>query len=255
MPHDFGLVAIKDLLCIGFFPLGPPVPVNPMTGSWNLLAVFTLLMTTLIVMAAVPAAAQLDLVPLRLDATAYPPNTSGDWDGSQVAGNIEVELCTDEAGGFNPLGGGVSVSAQASGPGWVTLEVSPESIVLTPPMGPEAVGPGCMQSGTFTITLRADNLYHSQPVDIEVTIQADAADEGDGDVPVPADGMGTYQLPQGTAASFSLSTVQAPPPVDEGDDDRRGTGGVAVDTNQSPLPLGTVIVVFAAMLLALRRGR
>lgn len=216
------------------------------------LTLLTLLLTAALVAAAVPTTAQADLVGTHLDVETTPPVSEGDtWDGSSASGMVNVALCSDEEGGFNPAGGEIEVEIAVSGPGWVEIEASPESITLAPAMGPEAEAPGCMDSGSFSITVQADDVQHDSTVELSIALSVSEAG-GDEDVPLPI-GTGTYAAPSDESTTMSFNTVPAPSDSDTDDNGDDTTDPSPGDTNDSPAPAVTVVVLVALALRGLRR--
>lgn len=202
------------------------------------------------------ASAQTELAATYLEVTTEAPLEEGaEWDGSSVSARVDVELCSDQEGGFNPSGGSVLIEAAVSAPAWVEVQVSPETIELAPGTGPEPEPPGCMDSGSFTIDLSSDEPEPGQSVSIDVTLSVAEGEGEEEEVPVPAPAMGTYAPPSDESTGFSLQTAAAAQEDDDEDDDAGQTGGGGTDTGESPFPGFVAVSVLTAAWTALVRRR
>lgn len=203
---------------------------------------------------AAPAHAQADLVGTYLEVETTPPLGEAEtWDGSEVSGSVNVALCSDEPGGANPAGGAFTIEASVSGPDWAEVAVSPESITLTPATGPEPEAPGCMDSGSFSISASADQVEYASTAELSISLSVSQGG-GDEDVPLPG-GAGTYAAPSAGSASMTINTTSSP--GDDGNDSGNpdpADGGPG-DTNDSPAPAAVAIILVVVAIVGLQRQR
>lgn len=212
------------------------------------------IITAFLLATAAPAHAQADLVGTHLEVETTPPLGEGEtWDGSEVSGSVNVAICSDEPGGANPAGGAFTIAASVSGPDWATVVVSPESITLAPGTGPEPEAPGCMDSGSFSISISADQVEYGSTAELSISLEV-SQDGGDEDVPLPV-GAGTYAAPSDGSASITVNTTSAPDDEGGAGGDPDSDGGDPADTNDSPAPAAVAIIVVVAAMVGLRRRR
>jgi hypothetical protein len=231
-----------------------------------------LLMTILLVAAAGGASAQdVGLVSTSLQYTTEDPLGPTElWNGRSMTGRIDVEYCWGAEGGFNPTGESFSLMAAPSGPSWVTLSVSPETMTISPPMGPTTEA-GCERAGSIDVGMSTTELWNDQQVLVTVALIPIAEGSAlplpdDVPLPLPVPATGTFDTPGSVSAGFSFRTI--PAPTDQSGNGAPGSGntggntggnnapvggGDPIDTGDSPGPAALLVVLFVVAAAHLRR--